>query len=116
MTDLSTSSAFEASTPGIGPDALVRSYDSGTLVWPANGVPVLLDAVGGVILQILDGESPIGELADDIADVISIPRSIAVTQLRTVVDALDAAGALTSSRPVAPPIADGDLFYGPLNP
>lgn len=109
-------SNFATWTPALRDDVVIRRYGNEALVWSPIGVPLRLDPVGGVILQLLDGETSVLELADDIVDVIGVPRAIAVQQLKTIIGSLDSTGALTTSSPVPSLLASGDLFYGPLNP
>jgi hypothetical protein len=106
---------LESLVPMLRDDVVIRHYGQESVVCsPSGEQPTYLDPVGSIVLQLLDGEASMAELADDICAAVGVPRSIAFGRLRTVVGQLDVVGALTTSdTPLRP--AD-DFFYGPPNP
>jgi hypothetical protein len=108
---------IESMAPGLREGTEVRHIDLESIVWSASGTgPAFLDAVGTVVVQLLDGQTTLAELADEIHDEVGIPRSIAMAQLRTVVEQLHSVGALNTNANSPQPARDVGLFAGPPNP
>jgi hypothetical protein len=107
---------FDHVVPHIRDDVVLRQYGNEAVAWsPTSHAPVYLDPVAAVIFQLLDGDVSVGELIDDVHDVLGIPRSIARNQLRRVMSLLDQASTLTTSAQTAP-ATKPELFVQPPNP
>lgn len=64
-----------------------------------------LDGLGALVLDWLDGDTSVEELAGDVAEVFEVDRATVANQLTTFVERLDANGLLTTSqlKPVETP-------------
>jgi hypothetical protein len=105
--------------PELRTDYLRRDVDGECLVWsPLAAEPAVLDPVATVMLDVIDGNASIGELAREVHEEIGVPFDVALQQVGRIVYLLDGAGMLTSS--VAPTSEDAvaarQLFRNPPNP
>lgn len=111
---------FLASAPSVRTDAIARHYGNEIVAWsPVSPQPAYLDPVAALVYQLLDGTATVGELVEDVHDVVGVPKGVARDQIRRVVMRLDAATLLSTSHP--PDTADDDpfdlgVFLGPPNP
>ena len=108
---------FEALTPEVRADALVRHYDNEIVAWSSiSAAPTYLDPVAALIYQILDGKASVAELIADVHQFVGVPEAVARNQIHRVISQLDNAGLLTTSTPSPAANVQLDLFPGPLNP
>lgn len=84
--------------------------DSTILVDQANGNAQVLNATGALMWQCFDGESTIGDIAVDVADVFGIGFDEAVDGLAGMVESLQSARMLRSDATADDvPLADPEL-------
>ena len=105
--------------PELRTDYVRRDVEDGCLVWsPVAARPAVLDPVAAVMLEVIDGEASIGQLATEVHEEIGVPFDVALRQVERTVQLLDGAGMLTSSTPLPPEEADAgrQLFTNPPNP
>ena len=106
---------FDALTPEARTDLLLRWCGNEAVAWsPQSTLPMHLDAVSALVVQMLDGSTAVADIVTDVHDVLGVPRSVARDQLRRAVSRLDQGGLLTTSTEV--PSDDMDFFPGPPNP
>lgn len=108
---------LDAMRPAIVASALVRHYESGIVAWSSSHPrPVALRGVPSIVFQILDGSGTVSEMVEDIHEVVGIPKPVARTQLRRVLDDLDDVGLLAGARATETWSTKIDLFPAPPNP
>ena len=109
--------AFDRLTPAIRDDVIVEHIGLEAVAWAHRStVPWHLDTVAAVVVQLLDGRVSLGELVDDVSDVLGIPEAIARRRIRVVIATLENGDLL---RPARSPTMEGDepdLFVAPPNP
>ena len=106
---------FDACKPEARADRLIRWYGNEAVAWsPVAAMPVHLDPLSALVVQMLDGSATVADIVTDVHDVLGVPRSVARDQLRRAVSRLDQGGLLTTSTEV--PADDMDFFPGPPNP
>ena len=79
----------------------------------------MLDPVATVMLDVIDGEASIGQLATEVHEEVGVPFDVALQQVGRTVQLFDAAGMLTSSVVAArrrKPSPRRQLFVNPPNP
>jgi len=113
---MSDAALFEDSIVSVRRGTHVRTYAGEAVVWSPGRPPLLLDPVGAVVLQLLNGEATVGDLAIEVSEEVGIPRSIALNQFRRVLSSLAEGGALSGPHSVPPPDVPGEVFHGPYNP
>lgn len=116
LPDSAQQDRFESFIPTVRDDTLVRRYGQEAVVWPTLGIPLHLNPVGAVVLDMLDGHVSLSELADDIHATLGVPRTVALDQLRSIVGTLESGGVLTTSDLASPAFPTDSHFYGPPNP
>lgn len=109
--------AFDRQTPAIRGDVIVEHIGVEAVAWAHEStVPWHLDSVAAVVVQLLDGRVSLGELVDDVSDVLGIPEAIARRRIREVIATLENGDLLS---PAAIPTVEADepdLFVAPPNP
>ena len=108
-----------AIVPELRRDYVRRDVADGCLVWsPVAAEPALLDPVATVMLDVIDGEASIGQLASEVHEEVGVPFDVALQQVGRTVQLLEGAGMLTSSTPPRPEetTARRQLFVNPPNP
>jgi hypothetical protein len=97
-----------------------RSVGTECVVWsPLAPEPSALDPLAAVMLDVVDGEASIGDLAIDVHEEIGVPLEQAQDQVTRIVELFDRARLLTTSPSGAPAdeeIAARTLFVGPDTP
>ncbi len=109
--------AFDRQAPAIRDDVIVEHIGIEAVAW-AHGSPVprRLDTVAAVVVQLLDGRVSLGELVDDVSDVLGIPASIARRRIREVIATLENWDLLSPARTRTTAGDEPDLFAAPPNP
>ncbi len=93
-------------------DVAWAPIDREVVVWhPAHGASFALDPTAALLWQCLDGESTVGEVLADIADVVGVPLADITADCLPVVAswleagiAVDLSDSSTASRPPAAPL------------
>ena len=68
--------------PELRTDFERHSFDSATVVWsPLAPDPVALDPVASVMLDVIDGEASVRELAVDVSEAVGVPLDTAERQV-----------------------------------
>ena len=96
-----------------------RDVEGECVVWsPVAAEPAVLDPVATVMLDVIDGDASIGQLATEVHEEIGVPFDVALRQVTQTVQLLDGAGMLTSSLTLPPEEAAArrQLFPNPPNP
>jgi hypothetical protein len=84
--------------PALRPDLVRRDVEGESIVWsPIVATPVALDPIDTVMLDVMDGEASIADLAFDVHEVVGIPLELATQRVTRIVERFDAAGLLESS-------------------
>lgn len=110
-------STFEATTPRLRGDALVRRFENEAVVWsPIAAEPLHLDPVAALVFELFDGETSIAELIADVQAVLGIPEGVIRSQLRRTVSLFEYGGMLAASSADDMPEVDFDVFAAPPNP
>lgn len=94
--------------PELRPDIELQRIGAESVAWsPVRRAPVALDPVATVMLDVIDGQASIGELVQDVAEVVGASIDVARTQVLRVIADLDAGGLLVSSgaEPPGPPLS-----------
>jgi len=100
--------------PALRADLLRRDVGYETCLWsPIRRHPVALDAVTRVMLDVIDGQATIGDLTEDVREVVGIPDDLARSQIHRIIGLLDMAGALVTSSPEPLPERQPELFVNP---
>ena len=105
--------------PELRTDYVRRVIDGESVVWsPVGAEPVLLDPVSAVMLDVIDGEASIGQLAREVHEEVGVPFDVALQQVGRTVQLLEGAGMLASSVALSPDdaVAARQLFVNPPNP
>jgi hypothetical protein len=106
--------------PELRDDFERRDVSGQAVVWsPIAPRPAAFDSVATVMLDVIDGEASIAELATDVHEVLGIPLDGATQQVVRVVSEFEAAGILTTSvgRSTAEgTIASADVFVASSTP
>lgn len=109
--------SFDALVPVPAADVLVRTYGNEAVAWsPMAPAPAHLDPVTHLVWQLLDGDATIGEIVEDVHDVLGIPTTVARRQLRRSMTTLEQARLVGTPIGVPTPPAERDFFSHPLNP
>lgn len=70
-----------------------------TVVWsPARLAPSVLDPVCTIMLDVIDGEASVGDIADDVTEVVGVPSEVAMAQVRRAIGVLEMVGLLSGSQ------------------
>lgn len=102
--------------PTLRADLLRSDLDGEAVLWsPIRPDPVALDPIATVMLDVIDGAATASDLSRDVHETIGVPLETAHAQVDRVLDVLDAAGALTSSRPHTATEQQRELFVNPPN-
>lgn len=110
-------SAIEDWIPVVRSDVLIRHYANEAVAWsPAARTPVYLDPVAALALAVVDGEASVGEIIEDVNEIVGVPLSIARNQVLRVVTLFDRASLLTTSPARDEPLAEVEIFSQPPNP
>lgn len=95
---------FDAMTDGgdvvpvLRGDVLRRDVGDECVVWaPSAAEPVVLDPVARLMLEVIDGQASVDELALDVHEEVGVPFDTARRQVERVVALLERAGLLASS-------------------
>jgi hypothetical protein len=84
--------------PRLRDDYVRRDVQSESVVWsPIAPEPLALDAVATVMLDVIDGDASVGDLAGDVHEAIGVPLETAERQVSRVIELFDEAGLLTTS-------------------
>jgi len=84
--------------PELRDDFERRDIGGESVVWsPIAAEPIALDPTAAVMLDVIDGEASIGDLALEVHDVVAIPLETAERQVTRIVDQFWLGGLLTSS-------------------
>jgi hypothetical protein len=106
--------------PVLRPDTVRRTIDADTIVWSSlASAPTVLDPVDTVLLDVLDGEVTVGELATEVHDEVGLEIGAAQRRVSNVVNTFHVAGLLTASSSdadAADAIAGRELFVNPCIP
>jgi len=104
--------------PQLRTEYLRRDVDGECLVWsPVAAEPAVLDPVVSVMLDVIDGEASIGDLATEVHEEVGVPFDVALRQVARTVQLLDAAGMLASSSlRIEDAVVPRQLFANPPNP
>lgn len=86
--------------PSRRPDVLLREDDPQTLLFPWDeDTTHVLNPTARAIWELCDGTTTIGELADAICEVFSVPRERAVADVAAVLVQLSEAGLVAWTEP-----------------
>ncbi len=97
------SAEFELLRPAVDLGAIVRSYGDETVAWSARASrPGYLSPVATIVYRMLDGSATVGEIIDDIHDVVGVPRASAADLMSRILAQLDNSALLTTSAPTWP--------------
>ena len=103
--------------PQLRPDLIRRSIDNDVIIWsPLASEPTVLDPVAAVMLDVVDGDASVRELAHEVSQEVGIAFDIALREVqRTVALFADAASLTTSSSPVTAidELARREIFLSP---
>jgi hypothetical protein len=106
--------------PVLRSDFAVHRFDSAAVVWsPLCPEPVALEPIASVLLDVIDGEASVRDLASDVSEAVGVPLDTAERQVVKIVDTLGRAGVLTTSRSelsAAEAIARRDIFVSTSTP
>jgi hypothetical protein len=109
--------AFDALTPSLRSDLLIRDVDGHAVAWSPNSAgPIALGPLSVTVLRLLDGDVSAGELVGDLSDVLEVDAATARHLLRRELAAFAGAGAIEGSTPWAHPDQSDDVFPSPPNP
>ncbi len=108
---------LESLRPLIDAGVLVRTFDDEAVAWSARGGrPIHLSPVAQVVFSMLDGSAPVGELIDDIHDVVGVPRESAADLMARILAQFESAALLATSPPTWPPDSGlATIFPAPHN-
>lgn len=110
------SPAFEHLRPAVDSDVVIRWYDDEAVAWSSRASrPASLSAIAAMVFQMLDGSASVGEIIDDIHDVVGVPRPIAAQRLFQILKQFDEAALLAIPDASWPAGGQFDPFPGPLN-
>jgi hypothetical protein len=85
--------------PELRGDYLRRDLEGGCVVWsPVSPAPTVLDPVAAVMLDVIDGEASVGQLATEVHEEVGVPLEVARQQVERTVQLFGQAGLLTSPR------------------
>lgn len=83
--------------PQLRRDYLRRDLDGGCVVWsPASTAPTVLDPVAAVMLDVIDGEASVGQLATDVHEEVGVPLDVARRQVERTMQLFGQAGLLSA--------------------
>jgi len=86
--------------PQLRSDIGRRDLDGESVVWSSLATdPIALDPVATVMLDVVDGDASIGDLAADVHDAIGVPLDTAQRQVAKVIELFSSAGLLATSSP-----------------
>jgi hypothetical protein len=105
--------------PELRRDYVRRDIAGECIVWsPVAAEPAVLDPVATVMLNVIDGDASIAQLATEVHEEVGVPFDVALRQVAQIVQLLDGAGMLTSSITLPPEEAAArrQLFPNPPNP
>ena len=103
--------------PELRTDYVRRDIEGECVVWsPVAPEPAVLDPVATVMLDVIDGDASIGQLATEVHEEIGVPFDVALRQVTQTVQSLDGAGMLTSSLTPEVAAARGEVFPNPPSP
>ena len=89
---------FAHFVPELRVDFVRRDLDGQCIVWsPIAAAPFVLDPVATVLLDVVDGEASVAELAAEVGEEIGVPLDAAQRQVQRVVELFAGAGVLTAS-------------------
>ncbi|HEV2309008.1 MAG TPA: PqqD family protein, partial [Acidimicrobiia bacterium] len=97
-----------------------RDVGDESIIWsPSAAAPSVLDPVARVMLDVVDGDASIGQLATDVCEAVGVPLETAERQVRRIIQLFAEAGVLTASTAnsnAADAIAEGELFASSPTP
>jgi hypothetical protein len=106
--------------PELRADFARRDVGAECVVWsPLSAEPVALDPLAKVMLDVVDGDASVGEMATEVHEEIGVPLETAQRQVSNVIERFGQAGLLTSSvskTTAVAAIAQRDLFLAPSTP
>lgn len=90
--------------------------DTEAVVWPpGRSAPSVLGPTARVLLDVLDGEATVDEIAEDVSSVFELPIDLAERQVARALEEIEQAGLLHTSQP--DPVDDRlGLFTDPPSP
>jgi hypothetical protein len=84
--------------PELRTDFVRRDVGGECIAWsPLAAEPAVLDPVATVMLDVVDGEASMGQLAIDVCEAVGVPFETAERQVRRIVELFAQAGLLTAS-------------------
>ena len=84
--------------PDLRSDLCRQDVGHEAIIWsPIREDPFAMDPVATVMLDVIDGNATLADLAEDVHMVVGVPAEVAELQVQRVVHLLDQAGALTIS-------------------
>jgi len=110
--------ADERPIEAMAEDTVIRFFENEAVAWgPGQPWPLYLDPVASLVVQMLDGEATVAELAEDVHEIVGVPNETAVDQIRRSVSLLRDGGVLEGAVEAAdePPDDDG-VFRNPPSP
>lgn len=103
--------------PTLRADFLRREIDGETVVWsPLVGEPTVLDPVATVMLDVIDGQATVGQMATEVHEEVGVGPDIARHEVTRIVELFGGIGLLTASTsttPASDAIAARELFVNP---
>lgn len=104
----------EGFVPVTRADNVVRSYGNEAVAWSAIAPePVFLDPVAALVLQIVDGCATVGDLVEDVHDVLGVDPTVALEALNRTLGLFAAGGLLENAPPTTRPTDEHAPFRGP---
>ena len=91
-------------TPARAPETITVPLDGDTIVYHhPTGEVHRLDAVGSVVWQFLDGQTPVDDLVTDLADAFAVDRTVVRGDIDKLLERLGRAGLLADGPRLEPP-------------
>lgn len=105
--------------PTLRTDFLRRDVDGNSVVWsPLATEPTVLDPVAAVMLDVVDGEATVQQLAREVHEEVGVDLEVALDQVTRVVELFGHAGLLTASTTTTTAIEaieQRELFVNPCS-
>ena len=103
--------------PTLRTDLLRREIDGETIIWsPLAPEPTVLDPISAVMLEVIDGDASVDQIASEVHEEVGIALETAQKRVTDVVERFAALGLLTSSTSTMTAqeaIGQRDLFVSP---